>query len=119
MTSRNMTLRTLVVGNLLRDLIAESGHTQRQIAQTSEIDRATLSRFLNGMRTITDGDLAVLAWTAGITTRPLQRALVAITRHRAHRMVAQRPLHTLVPGNQRHHPRPHDPDDVVHPVHLA
>ncbi|GAA3010412.1 hypothetical protein GCM10010483_64340 [Actinokineospora diospyrosa] len=65
---------------MIQARILESGRTQREVAEAGEIDHATLSRFLNGTRKLPDGDLSVLAWAVGITSRAQRRALVELNR---------------------------------------
>ncbi|WP_253838758.1 Scr1 family TA system antitoxin-like transcriptional regulator [Actinokineospora globicatena] len=48
------------------------------MSDASGIDPASLSRFLNGTRKLPDGDLSVLAWAVGLTSREARRALVDI-----------------------------------------
>ncbi|MCP2304033.1 Scr1 family TA system antitoxin-like transcriptional regulator [Actinokineospora globicatena] len=68
------------MGKLIQNRIIETGRSQREVSDASGLDPATLSRFLNGTRKLGDGDLSVLAWAVGYTSRDVRRALVDINR---------------------------------------
>ncbi|SES45422.1 Scr1 family TA system antitoxin-like transcriptional regulator [Actinokineospora terrae] len=75
---RTQSLRGLAMGKLIQNHIVDSGRSQREVSDASGIDPASLSRFLNGSRTLSDGDLSVLAWAVGLASRDVRRALVDI-----------------------------------------
>ncbi|RLK58576.1 hypothetical protein CLV68_3047 [Actinokineospora cianjurensis] len=66
------------MGKLIQNHIIDTGRSQREVSDAGGIDPASLSRFLNGTRKLPDGDLSVLAWAVGLTSRETRRALVDI-----------------------------------------